>query len=185
MGFTGKFRAHSTRTTDAEREFERLYRESYELVYNYVRGRMGADDGAEDVVSEAYLKAARSFGKFDPDRAKFSTWVVRIAVNCMNDRWRRARPSSCIDDLPEGSFAQPDDTSAIDDRDLVDRLLGALDGTERDLVLMKYLLGYRNVDIASELGMNASTVSTVLARALVKMRIAAENDQGDSASFLE
>ena len=76
---------------EREREFERLYRESYGLVYNYVRMRMGGADDAEDVVAEAYLKAARSFGAFDPARAKFSTWVVRIAANCMNDRWRRAR----------------------------------------------------------------------------------------------
>ena len=146
-------------------------------MYNYVRMRMGGDDGAEDVVAEAYLKAARSFSAFDPTRAKFSTWVAKIASNCMKDRWRRVRPSSRIDDVPEMSFSQPDSTAEVDDRDLVDKLLGALDETERDLVLMKYLLGYRNVDIAAELGMNASTVSTVLARALAKMRSFAEGQQ--------
>ena len=139
-------------------------------MYNYVRSRMRDDDGAEDVVAEAYLKAARSFSRYDPTRAKFSTWVVRIAVNCMNDRWRRARPTACIDDVPESRLAQPDGTAAVDDRELVDRLLDVLDDRERDLVLMKYLLGYRNVDIAEELGMNASTVSTKLANALAKMR---------------
>ena len=147
-------------------------------MYNYVRVRMGGADGVEDVVAEAYLKAARSFGKFDPARAKFSTWVVRIASNCMKDHWRRARPSFCIDDVPEGLLSQPDGTAGIDDRDLVDRLLGVLDETERDLVLMKYLLGCRNVDIAAELGMNASTVATKLANALAKMRSFAERSQG-------
>ena len=88
----------------------------------------------------------------------------------MNDRWRRARPTACIDDVPESRLAQPDGTAAVDDRELVDRLLDVLDDRERDLVLMKYLLGYRNVDIAEELGMNASTVSTKLANALAKMR---------------
>ena len=155
-----------------EREFERLYRESYDLVYNYVRCSMRNDDVAEDVVAEAYLKAARSFSKYDPARAKFSTWVVRIAANCMKDHWKRARPASCIDDVPEGMLSQPDDSSAVDDRDLVDRLLGVLDDEERDLVLRKYLLGYRNVQIADELGMNSSTVATKLSKALAKMRSA-------------
>ena len=161
------------RQPSSEREFERLYRESYEFVYNYVRCRMCDDDGADDVVAEAFLRAARSFSKYDAARAKFSTWVVRIAVNCMNDRWRRARPTVCIDDEPEGLPAQPDFSTAVDDRDLVDRLLGVLDEAERDLVLKKYLLGYRNVDIAEELGMNASTVATKLANALAKMRSSA------------
>lgn len=164
------------RPTDAnrEREFERLYRESYGLVYNYVRCRMADDAATEDVVSEAFCKAARSFSKFDPARAKFSTWVVKIAVNCMNDHYRRVRPASCIDDVPEGAIAQPDAAAGVADRDLVDRLLGALDATERELVLMKYREGYRNVDIAAELGMNASTVATKLAGALAKMRAAYE-----------
>ena len=142
-------------------------------MYNYVRARMGDADVAEDVVAEAYLRAARSFGSFDPGRAKFSTWVVRIASNCMNDHWRRTRPTASIEDAPEAALARPGGQERLDDLDLVDRLLGALEGEERDLVLMKYLLGYRNVDIAAELGMNPSTVSSRLARALEKMRDAA------------
>ena len=158
------------RRPSPEREFERLYRESYELVYNYVRCRMADDAAAEDVVAEAFHKAARSFGSFDPARAKFSTWVVKIAVNCMNDHYRRLRPTSCIDDIPEGHLACPDGTGDLVDRDLADHLLGVLDPAERELVVMKYREGYRNVDIAAEPGMNASTVATKLANALAKMR---------------
>ena len=164
------------RSADAsrEREFERLYRESYGLVYNYVRCRMADDAATEDVVAEAFCKAARSFGSIDPARAKFSTWVVKIAINCMNDHYRRTRPVSSIDDVPECVLAQPDAAGGVADRDLVDRLLGALDAMERELVLMKYREGYRNVEIAAELGMNASTVATKLANALAKMRAAYE-----------
>lgn len=172
--FTGKFRSHSTRANDEEREFGRLYRESYPLVYNYVRCRMGDADAAEDVVAEAYLRAARAFRTFDPARAKFSTWVTQIAVNCMKDHYRRRRPEAALEDVPESAVAVCGGQEDFADRDLADRLLGCLDAAERELVVMKYREGYRNVDIAAELGMNASTVSTVLARALAKMRAAAE-----------
>lgn len=165
-GPTATFR----RRPSPEREFERLYRESYDYVYNYVRCRMADDAATEDVVAEAFYKAARSFGMFDPARAKFSTWVAKIAVNCMNDHYRRLRPTSCIDDVPESRLACPDGTGSLDDRDLADRLLGVLDPSERELVVMKYREGYHNVDIAAELGMNSSTVATKLANALAKMR---------------
>ena len=56
-----------------EREFERLYLECYPTVYGWVRARMAGDSDAEDVVAEAFLKAARAFGSFDPARAKFGT----------------------------------------------------------------------------------------------------------------
>lgn len=159
----------------SEREFERLYRESYEMVYNYVRYRMKGAAEAEDVVAEAYLNAARSFSSFNPARAKFSTWVVRIASNCMVSHWRKTRPTTSLDDIPESNRAQSDETERIADSDLVDRLLGVLDDTERELVLMKYREGYRNVEIAAALNMNASTVSTKLANALAKMRAIASS----------
>ena len=164
--------------SDTAREFERLYRESYGGVYGYVRVRMADDAAAEDVVAEAFLKAAKSFGSFDPSRAKFSTWVTTIARNCMVSYYRRKRPAAALDDVPEHVLAEDGGQDGVDDRDLVDRLLACLDGGERELVALKYREGLRNVDIASELGMNPSTVATRLARALAKMKEAAGEDKG-------
>ena len=155
-------------------EFTRLYQESYPLVYNYVRRRMACDD-AEDVVAEAYLLAARSFSSYDPSRAKFSTWVIHIAINCMNNYYRRSRLTLAIDEIPESVFIeQGEEEEGIANRELVDQLMGVLDLRERELVLLKYGEGMRNVDIAEQLDMNPSTVSTMLARALAKMHEAAD-----------
>lgn len=155
-------------------EFTRLYRESYPKVYGYVRRRMEGDAAAEDIVAEAYLFAARSFHRYDPKMAQFSTWVIRIAINCMVSHYRKERPHASLDELPEWSSTQSDESSAIDDRELVNQLLDELDERDRILVLMKYRDGKRNVEIAEELGMNPSTISTALARALAKMREAYE-----------
>ena len=92
----------------------------------------------------------------------------------MRDYWRRSRPSVVLDDLPDSVLSQPDETESYADCDLVDQLLSLLTAEERNLVVMKYREGYRNVEIASELGMNASTVSTKLANALAKMRSAVD-----------
>ena len=160
---------------DDERAFTQLYLESYSLVYNYVYRRMGGSSAAEDVVSEAFLLAARSFSRFDPSRAKFSTWVTRIALNCMASHYRRERELVSLDELPEVFPTGEDEQAAFDDQDLASRLLAVLDEDERRLVLMKYRDEMRNTEIASELGMNASTVSTVVSRAVAKMRRAAES----------
>lgn len=68
------------------------------------------------------------------------------------------------------------------DRDYCDRLLGCLDATERELIALKYMQGFRNVDIAEALDMNASTVSTMLARSLAKMRTVAETLETQNVS---
>jgi DNA-directed RNA polymerase specialized sigma24 family protein len=53
---------------------------------------------------------------------------------------------------------------------MVDRLLSVLSEEERNLVVMKCREGYRNVEIAAELDMNPSTVSTRIFNAMAKMR---------------
>lgn len=157
-----------------EREFTKLYQESYSMVYNYVYRRMGGDAAAEDVVAEAYMLAARSFDRFDPTRAKFSTWVLRIAINCMSSHYRREHTSVPLDELPEGVVSEweeyEDTDSEPDNTELVRKMLAQLDERERKIVIMKYRDEKRNVEIAEELGMNASTVSTILSRAMAKMR---------------
>ena len=39
----------------------------------------------EDIAGTAILKAWRSIDSFDPERAKLSIWVNRIAINCAKD----------------------------------------------------------------------------------------------------
>lgn len=159
-----------------DREFTQLYLESYGLVYNYVRRRMGGDAAAEDVVSEAYLLAARSFDRFDPSRAKFSTWVLRIAINCMSSYYRSERASVPLDELPEAVVSEWEEYEYSDDAERLRKLLALLDERELKIVLMKYRDGMRNVDIAAKMDMNSSTVSTILSRAMAKMRAAAGNE---------
>ena len=170
--------AITTRRQTKATTFEQLYRENYSLVYNYVRYRTANADLAEDLTAEAFLKAAHAFGRFDPVRAKFSTWVITIARNCIASYWRRAKLTGSIDDVAESDVAVEDSYPALnDDEQRVQQLLSVLDDDERELVFLKYYEGKRNVDIAAELNLNASTVSTKLARALAKMRAVAERGQ--------
>lgn len=159
---------------DAKRAFENYYRESYSLVFNYIIRRVADRTAAEDVTSEAFLRAARFFDRFDASRAKFSTWVISIAHNCIIDYYRHNPSTSDLEEVPEGAYA---DESSYDEQtanaDLAVKLLALLDPTERELISKKYYEGKRNVEIADEMGMNLSTVSTKLARALAKMRAAA------------
>lgn len=157
-----------------KRAFERDYRESYPMIYNFVLRRVANREVAEDIVSDTFLHAARAYAEFDPTRAKFSTWVISISRNCISDYFRREQVTADIDDVPEGSFATVEDYGEqTSDQDEVLRLLQELDDEERELVYLKYYEGKRNVEIAEALGMNASTISTKLARAMAKMRAAA------------
>ena len=158
---------------DSALEFERLYLESYPLVYNYAYRCLLDRIDVEDVVSESFLRAAHAFDRFDPDRAKFSTWAVAILRNCIAEHCRVRLPLAPIDDVVDDVHAHTDHAEHISNADLVRRLLNVLTVEERELVTLKYYADMRNTEIAEELGLNPSTVSTRLSRALAKMREAA------------
>ncbi len=71
------------------RAFEDLVRRHQGRVYALVR-RMVLDAGvAEELTQDVFLKAHRGLGGFQ-ERASFSTWLYRIAVNCVRD-YRESR----------------------------------------------------------------------------------------------
>ena len=158
------------RAKDRPHEFERLFRESYSEVYNFVYYSILNEQATEDVVAEAFLRAARYFDRFDSTRAKFTTWVKSIARNCIIDYYRKRQPTSSIDEVPESAFASNEDFATdVENADLATRLLAILGEDERRLVYLKYYEGLRNIDIANQLDLNESTVASRLHRALRKM----------------
>jgi RNA polymerase sigma-70 factor (ECF subfamily) len=74
--------------------WKRHSRTAFKKVYGITKNR--AD--AEDVIQEAWMKAFTHLNNFD-GRAKFSTWLSRIAINTalMALRRRRARPEASME----------------------------------------------------------------------------------------
>jgi RNA polymerase sigma-70 factor, ECF subfamily len=68
--------------------FRALVEEHSPMVFRLAFRMTGNVPDAEDVVQETFLKAHRSLGGFD-ERARFGTWIYRIAVNASIDLIRR------------------------------------------------------------------------------------------------
>src|SRR4051812_27364656 len=60
--------------------FEVLMRRHNQIVFRSVRGLLRAPGEVEDVMQEAYLAAYAHLGQFS-GAVRFSTWLVRIALN--------------------------------------------------------------------------------------------------------
>lgn len=159
-----------------QREFERNYRESYDRVYNYVFYRCLNRAVAEDVVAEAFLKAAGAFERFDPERAAFSTWMFTIAHNCFVSYMRKASHEYSTDEFPVHLLpVHEDEYEGLDESGaMCTRLLKELSDIDRELVFLKFYEEMGNREIGARLGMNASTVGTRLSRAMAKMRKSAQ-----------
>src|SRR5512133_3584304 len=70
--------------------FELLMRRNNARVYRAIRSVLRDEDEVEDAMQDAYVSAFRHLGKFACG-ARFSTWLVRIALNEALGHLRRRR----------------------------------------------------------------------------------------------
>src|SRR3954469_7104946 len=77
-----------SRARDGDAEAFRLLVERHSRAIFRVAWRMtGNEHDADDVVQETFLRAYRQIDRFE-ERANFSTWLHRIAINCSLDLLR-------------------------------------------------------------------------------------------------
>lgn len=83
--------------TDA---FEELVRKHGRRVYRSLLGILGHADEAEDALQDAFLKAFQHLAEFE-NRSRFSTWLVRIAINTGLQRMRSRKDIDSLDEENE------------------------------------------------------------------------------------
>jgi RNA polymerase sigma factor (sigma-70 family) len=145
----------------------------YKVANAYCRNREERPDLIQDIV----LQLWRSFGSFD-GRARFSTWMYRIAMNVAISTYRSGRrrihdavPLEDIGlDLAAADRAME---VASEDIRLLHQLIQNLDEMNRALIVL-FLDGYSHDEIAEIVGISASNVATRLHRIKQKLQRDAE-----------
>ncbi|MCL2068347.1 MAG: sigma-70 family RNA polymerase sigma factor [Oscillospiraceae bacterium] len=156
------------------KDFESLYGEYFPKVYNYIYYRLLDRDRADDLASEVFMRAFEKLHTYDEGKAKLSTWVFSIARNALIDELRRKKDAVSLDeddrpDVPSDFDVQLEYIKSEERRALY-ALLARINARDRDIIAMKYFAGMTNRGIAAELGMNESTVSSVLFNTIGKLR---------------
>lgn len=140
---------------------------------------------ADDIAQEALLKAYLSFGRFE-GKARFSTWLFRIAYNCFYDH--KYKSGKCVMEplADEASSGLRGDGSAelsgrgyADESECADKrfehqqlyiAIEALSEHERTIVLLFYMEDKSINDIVVITGMPSGTVRSYLSRARGHLR---------------
>jgi RNA polymerase sigma-70 factor (ECF subfamily) len=91
--------------------FESLFKQFEAEVYRWILRIVRDPSTAEDALVEAFWRAYRGRGQFDPSRS-FGAWMRRIATNVARDHLRAARPRGWS--TTDGQIPAP----ASSDRDL-------------------------------------------------------------------
>ena len=150
--------------------FETLVHRHTRAVLNLVYRYLGDASRAEDVAQDVFVKVYRARMKYEP-KAKFSTWLYRIAVNhCLNEiRSRKSQPAVAapINDLLEHPAAEDPDARLrqTELREAVKAAIDALPENQRMAVILARYEDMSYDEIAETMGLSLEAVKSVLFRA--------------------
>jgi RNA polymerase sigma-70 factor (ECF subfamily) len=162
--------------------FELLMRRYNQRIYRVARSILRDEPEAEDVMQQAYVSAFAHLHQFE-GRARFSTWLTRIAVHEASARARRrarwigfadareARSSS--DSVPDGRLDPEQQAQATELRQVLDAAIDALPGIYRAAFVLREAEGLAMSEIAECLEISEVAVRARVhrARALLRRRL--------------
>ena len=155
--------------------FERLYRLFSPRIYGLCLRLTGQRELAEDCTQDSFVAAWRSLARFER-RSRFSTWLHKIAVNCVLSRRKGLRFEYEIPEPPLGLPDRPDPGSGAPPIDL-ERAIAALPEGARHVLVLVGIYGYSHSEAAEALGIAEGTAKAQMHRArhLLSSNLALEN----------
>lgn len=164
--------------------FEIIYRRYSARLYRYLLRQCGNSDDAQELLQDVWTNLIRARSRYEV-RAKFSTYLFRLAHNRVIDHYRRrshnpvyhgANPGDDEGDMDLADVADVN-ISSIEDRlhlrRLGDRLLeliAHLPPVQRETFLLREEGGLSVDEIAEVTGVNAETAKSRLRYAVAKLR---------------
>ena len=136
-------------------------------IYALAFRMLGRASDAEDVVQETFLRAWKALPRWQA-KAKFSTWLHRVALNLCYDQLRRPReplfaePPEQVDTetVPPEAHLQSTQT-----RTAVETALSNLPERQRAALTLTALQGHSNAAAAEMMSLSVRALESLLARA--------------------
>jgi RNA polymerase sigma-70 factor (ECF subfamily) len=148
-------------------------------IVRYCRSRIGrsgsAFSSADDVAQEICMAVLGAISRYGDEPESFLPFVYGIAAHKVADHYRRAGRdrSDPAADVPDGidTGASPEQQiMAADLRDRLDQLLATLPPRQREILVLRLVVGLSAQETASAVGLTPTAVRVTQHRALAKLR---------------
>jgi RNA polymerase sigma-70 factor (ECF subfamily) len=150
--------------------FERLYGANVARVHGLAR-RMAGPEAADELTQDVFVRAWQKLGTFRGD-ASFSTWLHRLAVNVIIERFRTlgAQRDRFLADGEETLERLSSPRASGDFSMDFESALARLPNAARNVFLLHDVEGYKHHEIGTLRGIAAGTSKSQLHRARMLMR---------------
>jgi RNA polymerase sigma-70 factor, ECF subfamily len=158
----------AVRAANGDRQaFEALVQRHARPLYVFCERLLGDATEAEDRVQEAFLRAYKNLGRFNPSY-RFASWLTKIAQNTCIDSLRARKSWTSINDIDPVADAEP---LRLDHVDQLEGAMKELPAKYRAVLHCKYSLGLNATEIGRELDMTPQNVRVCLHRAIKTLRL--------------
>ena len=137
-------------------EIERVYRERGSDFYRFAYARTGDANAARDAVQEGFANAVRNRDRYRGSGA-VDAWIARCVINAAHDEARRETRMEEEDRSDRSSTSEPPV-----DAPMIRDALRRLPRRQRDVLFLRFYLGFDYGSIADALGIAVGTVSATL-----------------------
>lgn len=153
--------------TPDEEDFAEWYAAVKDDCYRAVLVTMPNADSPADLLAESFARAYANWPSVRTHPAP-RAWVLRTALNLHRDMWRRRSRPRLLREASDVSYDDP----PIDP--MLVRAMARLSERQRQVLVLRVILGLSTRQVAAELGVEPSTVPVHLRRALAALRSAQE-----------
>jgi len=152
--------------------FGEIYERYHSGVYKYIFYRVGDQSLAEDLTMEVFVKAIEAIDTYNYRGVPFSAWLYRIGSNLVVDHFRRqpARPALSLEEkLVSGDNASADKLELEFGHQELRQALAELTDDQQQVIILKFVDGLSNYEVAQVLGKTEGAVKSLQHRALASL----------------
>ena len=148
-------------------------------IVRYCRSRIGrsgsAFSSADDVAQEICMAVLGAISRYGDEPESFLPFVYGIAAHKVADHYRRAGrdrsdPAADVPDGVDTSASPEQQIMAADLRDRLDQLLATLPPRQREILILRLVVGLSAQETATAVGLTPTAVRVTQHRALAKLR---------------
>lgn len=158
-----------------ESAIEALYRQYYDHIYRYVFYRVGSPAAAEDLSSQVFLAMVRGLPRFEWQGRPFVAWLYAIAQKQVAYYLRRHARQNDVD-LEQAAELVADTAgpeAGVEEREqrvALARALAQLPETQREVIIMRYVMSLSLAETAAALNRSEGAVKQLQLRGLASLR---------------
>jgi RNA polymerase sigma-70 factor (ECF subfamily) len=151
--------------------YEELVRRYHKGLIIHCEQLLGDRDEAEDMAQEAFVKAYLGLEKYDAAKARFSTWLYKIATNLCLDHLRRQYRKLVVEDIEALAEAtMPTFLKNEEQQEVRQAVLALMPPEYRQAIEAYYWQGRSYQQIADDAGVPINTIRTRLRRAKLQLK---------------